>query len=279
MMLESCGLVLLDPSHSSLPHPELDPSVLPHPAKLAALRAEQGDRLKAAGYDAPEDRSLVSGGRDLAKQPEMMASAPLLAQSLLLPIAAFVIEESEVFAAACELPIFSETRRPAPILWPRVSATLVDERSRKLLARYNLDVKRLYEGPQSVADGLMKMLSQSDLPARLAAMKAAVEATTAELAGLVPAGDTVDKAIKSARRRMVYQIGKEAAAFSSALQRRRQIIEKHAEYLCGHMAPWGRLQEQELAGFQFIPSNPDSLRQHLYRSIDPWEFEHQLIFM
>ncbi len=278
-MLEPCGIVLLDPYHSSLPNKEFDPSISPHATKLAALLAEQECRLKAAGYNAPADRSFVFGDRDPTKKHEMKAMAPFFVQSLFLPIAAFVIEESEVFAAACEQPIFSETRRHAPILWPRISATLVDERSRKLLARYDLGVERLYDGPQSLADGLMNTPSQSDPLARVDAMKAAVEGKMAELAGLVPPGDGLGSAINNSQRRMVYQMGKLAAAFSSAQQRRRQIVEKHAGYLCGHLAPWGRLQERELAGFQFILPYSVSLRQRLYQSIDLWKFEHQLIFL
>ena len=63
------------------------------------------------------------------------------------------------------------------------------------------------------------------------------------------------------------------------VERRRQIIGKHAEYLCNRIAPWGTLQERELAGFQFVLADPAALPQRLYEGIDPWKFEHQFIFM
>lgn len=274
-MLGSCGIVLFDLHQSDLADWKRTTSLMQRGVDLKALLTKEENRLDEAGYGAQAESIIAFAGRRQASKNDIGAELHFFMQSLFLPVAAFVIDESEIFAAAREQRIFSEEKRLAPILWPRTSATLVDQRSRKLLVRYDLGIERLFAGPQRLADYLMKTSAELDPRSRVSAMKAAVEGKLADLAGMVPAGDRLGKSIDDSRRRMVHQIGKLARSFSEAQQRRRQIADRHAGYLCDHLAPWGGLQERELAGWQFISASSD----RLYQSIDPWRFEHQIIYL
>ncbi len=274
-MLELSGVVLFDPNYADLVNRQLDIWASRHFAGRAELATGQENRLRAAGYAVPAEILSAQVGRFHTKNHDITTKTRFFRQSLCFPVAAFVIDESDIFAAAAEQEVYSVYGQQAPVLWPRVSATLVDQRCRKLLVRYDLGLKRLFAGPRNLTNHLMETRSEPDADVRLASMKTAIEGKLSELAGLVPPGDRLAKAVSGAHRRMAYQMEKLGAAFAAAWRRRRQIVERHADYLCGHLAPWGGMQERELAGFQFI--SPSAT--WLYQSIDPWRFEHQLIFL
>lgn len=237
------------------------------------LRLEQENRLKAAGYETPDQRSALIYEYDQDDGEVLTTMTPFFIQSLLLPVAAFVVEESEVYAAGREQQLFSKHRSFTPVVWLRSSATLVDVRSRKMLDRYHLGVETLFAGAERVADAMKRIHPPGDPAARVSGMKGVIEAKLSDLTRLVRSGDRLSKAVNDSRRRMMHQIEKLPAGFASAQERRNEIIGRRANHLCTHLAPWGKLQERALAGFQFnLPS-----AGLLYQSIDPWKFEHQLI--
>ncbi len=274
-MLEPSGVVLFDPNYADLVNRQLDIWASRHFAGRADLPAGQENRLRAAGYALPAERLSAQVGHFHTKNHDITTKMRFFRQSLCFPVAAFVIDESDIFTAAAEQELYSVYEHHAPVFWPRVSATLVDQRCRKLLVRYDLGLKRVFDGPQNLTEHLMETRPEPDADVRLASIKTAIEEKLSELAGLVPPGDRLGKAVSGAHRRMAYQMEKLGAGFAAAWRRRRQIIETHADYLCEHLAPWGGLQEHELAGFQFVSTSTAWLHQ----SIDPWRFEHQLIFL
>lgn len=278
--LDRCGLILFDPTPSGSAPPSccLPPSVARE--KIDAVLAEQERRLNAAGYGPmPMERSGRAAGEQEGDNPLLQWLPPLIGQSLCLPVVATVMDDSEVYSFARDQSAFPELRLQPPVIWPRVSATVTDARSRKVLARYGLRLGELFAGPEVVTEGLMRRLSVGETLARINQLKVEIEERLRELAGLVPLEDKLSPRIDKSRRRMLYQIEKLKARFSDAQQRRREALTCQVARLCNSLAPWGRFQEKEFAGFQFMQRHSRALPQRLYDSIDPWRFEHQLIYL
>jgi len=277
-LLDSCGMVLLDP---------LQPGVLPlvmhlvpfvEERKAAAALAEQEKRLRAAGYgSAQTDGSAGNAHREGAAGQLAGVLTSLVMQHLLLPVVANVIGEAEAYSFAREQALFPELRLCQPLAWPRVSATILDARSRKVLRRYGIGLGELFAGPEAVIENLMRRLVAQDTLSRLENLEEELEKHLTELACLVPSEDRLRVRIEKCRRRMVYQLEKLKTRFSDAQWQRREAIKRQVSRLCHSLAPRGRLQEKELAGFQFIQRHSGAFVQTLYESINPWKFEHQLI--
>lgn len=276
-LLASWGLILLDPLQ-----PEtgaLAARILPSldSSRLAAALNEQERRLSAAGYGrAPDGKPASIGDADPKGQGVL---PPFVMQRLLLPVAAEVIDEEDAYDFARDQGIVPMLELSAPVPWPRVSGTIVDARSGKILSRYGLGLEDLFSGPQVVSDRLMARAAVRGTLERLESTKAAIAEIFEELAGLVPSQDRMRAEIESAHTRMSYQVEKLQARFSAAHQRRRDAVERQVERVCSRLAPWGRLQEKEFAGFQFLHQHSNALVETLYERADPWKFEHQLIVL
>ncbi|MBZ5495123.1 MAG: bacillithiol biosynthesis BshC [Acidobacteriia bacterium] len=269
--LEPCGIILLDPRQNGLPPimRSLPPSI--DKDKIAALLAKQDKHLIAAGYGPKKQH--VEGNQDV--QP----LSPLVGPNLVLPVAANVMDASEAYGFARNQAIFGELRLPPPVIWPAVSATLLEARDRKVLARYGIGIEKLFMGSSVITNNLMKQMSVGEQQARMDGLRAEVEEHLANLASLVPPADKLRQGIEKSRRRMVYQIDKLRKRLSDAEMRRREAMVRQISRLCDGLAPWGRLQEREFAAFQFVQRHSRALPQRLCKSIDPWKFEHQLILL
>jgi uncharacterized protein YllA (UPF0747 family) len=279
-LLDSYGIIMLDPLepgiHSLANH--LRPSV--DGCRAEAALAEQEERLQAAGYgDAGAHTSAGNTTRAGAAGHLKGVTAPLVMQHLLLPVAAVVIEEVEAYSVAREQELFSELRLRPPLAWPRVSATILDARSFKVLERYGLCLGELFVGPEALTEDLMRRRVAQDGLSRLKSLEVELDKHLTELAGLVPSEDRLGAQIEKCRRRAAYQLDKLKRRFSDAQRQRREAIQRQVSCLCDSLAPRGRLQEREVAGIQFIQRHSGAFVQTLYESIDPWKFEHQLISM
>lgn len=277
---EPLGVVFVDPRHPGVEIQDLIRNAFAEPTGISAARIEQERRLREAGYDftAAELASSFDGKRCTGMEAEQVLT-PLLIQNLTLPAAACVMGEADANSFARDQIVFAPLLRRPPVSWPRISATLLDERNRKLLSQYGLGLDELSAGPESVTLRLMQRGTGTDVLDRLGGLKTKTEAGLMQLAGLVNSEDRLRKDIYSARRRMHYQVDKLRDAATKAERRRREVISRRVLRLCNDLVPHGELQERAVAGFVFFHRYSLRLVQHLYESVDPWKFEHQFVFL
>jgi uncharacterized protein YllA (UPF0747 family) len=235
-------------------------------------------QLRAAGYEpAMARQGRVQGSGNERKISDAHQREPWLLPSWIMPLAAAVVDELEICNFAVSLPLFAALGMDPPMVWPRVSGTILDLRSRKLLARYGLQLNDLFDGAESVAAGLMRRLAGADVPGRLRSLQADLDRHLGDLEDPIAAADRLRGRIENARRRMRHQIGKLESRFSAARQMREAAILRQVSRLCDNLTPGGGLQEREYAGIQFVLRHSMKLPQILYESIDPWKFTHQFI--
>jgi uncharacterized protein YllA (UPF0747 family) len=278
-MLEPCGMILVDPLQ-----PDFLPQTLRLPTfvdrrRISTVLEEQERRLGAAGYGPTAERSGRIGRGAETENQGGQPFPSIIMQNLILPVAATVMEEAEAFGFALDHVIFTELGLQPQLYWPRVSATLLDARSRKVLSRSGLRLAELYVGRDVVTERLMGKWPVPVLETHIDGLKAKIDWSLTELSGLVPPGDKLSRGIENSRRRMVFQVEKLRMGFFGAQRRRQEANARQVSRLCNGLAPWGRLQEREFAGFQFIQRHSSALSRILYEKIDPWKFEHQLIFL
>lgn len=260
-LLDFCGIVILDPSEPGFRQREehLDSTVN---EKLQAQAGEQQQRMRAAGY-GPDEHRLAGGF--------------LLAALLhFLPAAVIVTDENYIYDLASDAAMLSESQQKAPVVWPRSSATVLSARDQKTWARYALDLKDMYSGSAITVNKLIHNMSTSTPGNRLESFRMEIEQALGKLAAQIP-DDKLRSTTESARRRMVYQVDKLKRGFYAVHQLRRYAVTRQVTAVCNALAPWGLLQERELAGFQFVFRHSRALPQRLCESIDIWNFEHQLI--
>ncbi|NLT32052.1 MAG: bacillithiol biosynthesis BshC [Acidobacteria bacterium] len=161
-----------------------------------------------------------------------------------------------------------------PLLWPRVSATLVDGRSRRTLDRYALTPADLLAGEEAVVEAVLERM-RTPVPGRLEELCGEVERALGE-AGV---DDGLQKVRDSVRKRVLHQLDKVHRQCLLALSVQEAAARRRVRRACHTLAPGARSQEEALGGvwipLRFSPAGLDRLRERL----DILSPEHQLIEM
>lgn len=309
------GVVLLDASDPEL-HAIAQPvyrAAVMGAEEIDTALLERGKALRAAGYHeqvkvTPSSTLLfakrdgrreaiqrangafvVAGQRlsqqqlldEIAAMPERFSANVLLrpvVQDYLLPTIAYTGGPAEVAYFAQAAVVYEEVLgRLTPVL-PRFSATLLDARAQRLMAKYQLTLPDLFHGSEALRD----LLALRSLPPELQrsfddADRSLTTALDSVRHGLQKLDPTLVDAAARAQSKMLYQLGRLRGRAANAEVRRQQEIARHAEWLSSALYPNKNLQERELAGVQFLARHGRELLRGLYESAKAGCPGHQVI--
>jgi hypothetical protein len=194
-----------------------------------------------------------------------------------LPVLARVIGPFEIDSLACTPQNLKQPVSCGRTLWPQLSATIGDARSRRTLDRYHLDLSRLYGGEREVLDSLRHEMPSAGLE-KLEDLSLEVDARMAELQSYFPEKEFLE-ASSACREKVLYQIRKLRDLFNAARSVKEQTAVSRIRKAGNLLAPNGRLQERELAGIQIPLKYSLAGLRVVYEKMDILNFEHQLIWM
>jgi uncharacterized protein YllA (UPF0747 family) len=265
-LADDWGLLLLDPRKAGFQALAADAlaTLRQDVGMTAILLREHSRRLKEAGY------GKTSRGSD------ENSVSNWLVQNSILPVAAVVAGSSDIRSFSLTLPLFHELRQTPPLCWPRVSATLVDARNRKILEKYKLRLGDLFAGKQEILHKTGLEGAERAGVTRFEGLVAGIEAGIRELAALAPE-DGLQVEVRSSREKILYQLGKLKERFVSAIALRREAALRHFERACNTLAPESRPQECELAALHFLLRFSRALVPRIYEKITVWTHDHQII--
>jgi bacillithiol biosynthesis cysteine-adding enzyme BshC len=167
--------------------------------------------------------------------------------------------------------------RVTPIL-PRFSATLLEAKPERILARYQLGLPEVFQGPEKVREAISAQSLPSDLRGRFSEAYASVEQSmTAVRESIATLDSTLIDAAESARTSMSHQIDRLQARVARAEQQRNEVITRHADALSNALFPHKVLQEREVAGVSFVARYGPGLLTNLYEKIHADCHDHQVI--
>ncbi|MGH9602487.1 MAG: bacillithiol biosynthesis cysteine-adding enzyme BshC [Terriglobales bacterium] len=317
LLFRDSGIVLLDASDPEL-HRIAEPVYRGAALAAADLTSDllrRSKALEAAGYHAqvkvtPSSTLLfqiqngarspihrVNGGFQAGKekltaealaarivsQPEQFSANVLLrpvVQDYLLPTLAYVGGPAEVAYFAQASVVYEELLgRVTPVV-PRLSATLIEPRVKRLLDRYGLAVPDAFHP----AEQLRKALACHSLPTGLDAtfnsaagsLGQSLDALTAALADFDP---TLASAAGKARSKMGYQLERLRGRAARAQLHRNQLLTRHAEEISASLYPHKDLQERSIGGISFIARYGTGLLLRLYDSAVLECPGHQIIYL
>jgi len=199
-------------------------------------------------------------------------------QDYLLPTLVYTGGAAEVAYFAQAAVVYEKMLgRVTPIL-PRFSATLVEPKAERLLARYELSLPDVLQGPEKVRQAIAARSLPADLQGRFEEAYASVEKSMTALRESIGKLDStlVDTA-ESARESMAHQIERLQVRVSRAESLRNEVISRHADALNHALFPNKSLQEREVAGVSFVARYGVELLANLYQQIHTDCHDHQVI--
>jgi uncharacterized protein YllA (UPF0747 family) len=270
LLVDAWGVVFLDPRKPGYQALAAD-AVVPlkkDPTKTLALLGERSAMLAQAGYDSPQ--------RPSAEDNDENAVETCLVQNSVLPVAVLVAGSSDLHGFSLAVPFFQEIGQAPPLPWPRVSATLVDARNRKILEKYKLVLEDLFAGQQEVVRRTGLREAEHQAASRFDALIAGIESRIQKMAALAP-DEGLEAEVRSSREKILYQLGKLKDRFVSASIVRREAAIRQLERACNSLAPESQPQERKLGALHFLLRYSCAIIPRIYDKITVWSHDHQII--
>jgi bacillithiol biosynthesis cysteine-adding enzyme BshC len=296
------------PAFRKLAAPLLRKAVEAAPELTAALLA-RNQELAAAGYHAQVhiedhtslvfllengkrlalrrngDEYVLNGRRfttaELAGRAESLSPNAILrpvAQDWMLPTVTYIGGPAEVAYLAQSAAVYDRLLGRMPVAMPRAGFTLLDDRSEKLMDRYQLSLKDLFHGPEPLRDRVAARLVPDSIRGAAAQARETVEASLArlraELAGFDP---TLTGAADRSLRKVRYQLEKLEKKTGREALRRDEQAARDAASIYGLIYPQRHLQERLYSFLPFLAKHGLDLTDRIYEEIQLDCPDHRLM--
>lgn len=250
-------------------------------ARVAIHRRTNGTAQHTDFLIGEERESQTELLRRIASSPHDFSPNVLLrpvVQDYLLPTLAYTGGSAEVAYFAQAAVGYEALRgRTTPII-PRFSATLIEAKPQSLLERHGLALPDLFHGPESVREALAQRALAQDLQAAFERADAAVKESLVSIQeSLARLDKTLVDAAANAGSKMLHQLEQLRSRAARAELRQSEVLNRHADLLCGALYPDKVLQERETPGVYFLSRYGTELLHGLYDAIHPDCLDHQVI--
>ena len=174
-------------------------------------------------------------------------------QDALLPTAAIIVGPAELAYLAQSEVLYRRLLGRMPAAIPRADFTLVEPQVGRLLRKYGLKVRDVLRGPQH----LRRRLELESVPRALARQMSTGEKNlrrylTRIRRPLRKLDATLEGALDTSERKMLYQMENLRARAGRAADRRAELLDRHQRILRESLAPHGELQSRNVCALPLL---------------------------
>jgi len=230
--------------------------------RRTSLRRQNGDYLSS-------NRRLSSA--ELAERADSISPNALLrpvVQDSILPTVAYIGGPAELAYLAQSEVLYRALLGRMPVGVPRSGFTVIDQRSRKLMARYGLRLNDFFHGEEALRERIAAALVPPRLNAVLNETKVtvsrALERMETELTGFDP---TMHAAARKSHNKIAYQLSKTERKIARQILARDEKAARDAASLIGLIYPHKHLQERLYSIIPFLAAHGLDLIDRLYDNI------------
>jgi bacillithiol synthase len=213
--------------------------------------------------------------------PELLSPNVILrplAQDTILPTVAYVAGPSEIAYHAQITPLYAHFGIPQPVLYPRVSATVVEERVRRVLEKYSLEVQELYGDPARLTNRILEQISEFKLDDLFDRTTKGIQSQVNELRfGLKELDPTLLGALENVAGKIEGNLGQLKEKSIAAQKKRNETAVRQIERAVESLLPAGTLQERQVNVVYFLNKYGPGFIKWLAGEIDITGFQHQIV--
>lgn len=203
-----------------------------------------------------------------------VALRPLL-QDAVLPTCAYVGGPSEVGYQAELLPAYRAFGIEPPIVFPRVTATLLEPKIAKVRERAGLSADRMFESEAAL--GPLFVRQEEDVAGALEKLPDRLMSEVGELMRRLPDAPSMSKAHEKTASKVKEALEALAARVRDEQSRQDTTGRGLLTKLLTHTRPGGKLQERVFTPLYYASLFGPSFFPKLLATLDPFVFSHQII--
>jgi bacillithiol synthase len=242
------------------------------------LRSRNGEFTAGKTRFTPDELRAA-----IDRSPEAFSANVLLRpiiQDTLLPTAAYIGGPAEIAYMAQNQIVYDSLLGRMPAIVPRAAFTLVDPLIARVLAKFDLDVRDVFRGPQF----LRKKMERKFLPRSLASRFDSDEKTLRRLLDkyrkpLMNLDSTLVGALDSAEGKILHQFLKLKEKGGRAENLRTGVLTHKQSLILAALYPHKDLQERVLCMLPWLAQYGPELLDNLARNIDLAAPQHHLLFL
>ena len=215
------------------------------------------------------------------EHPERFSGNALLrpvSQDFLLPTFAYIAGPAEISYYAQIKPLYESFGVPMPLVYPRVSMTLLEKGVQNFLSKYDFSIYDVFVSPErfkekyigTVTDLDLNQISESSVMGIQDVFKNLEKVFSQLDPGL---SDAVNKQSGKAEG-LVKELFKKA---TDAQKKKHEVVSRQAEKAIHAVMPLGELQERTINYFYFVNKYGPGLMRLLYDQAEIAAFEHQIV--
>jgi bacillithiol biosynthesis cysteine-adding enzyme BshC len=246
----------------------------------AIVRTESGRYAMKNSHEEFTAEELAAMAQSEPERFSPNVTLRAVVQDYLLPTVVYYGGSAEVAYFAQTSEVYRELDRPVTPILHRASMTIVESRTGRTLARFNLELKDLFEGPEK----LIARVVEEHLGAEAA--KGFVNAESCiqrELDGLKLQLEQVDptlaEALETGRKKIFYQLEGLRSRFHRAQMARDQAAYRQLERAFAQLFPHKSLQERHINITSLLARHGRYVLDWIYDAINLGSPDHLVVYL
>jgi bacillithiol biosynthesis cysteine-adding enzyme BshC len=213
--------------------------------------------------------------------PELLSPNVILrplVQDTLLPTVAYVAGPSEIAYHAQITPLYAHFGIPQPVLFPRASATIVEERVHRVLEKYSLEIQELYGDPSLLTTRVLEQISEIKLDDLFERTTKGIQTQLNELRfGLKELDPTLLGALDNSSGKIEGSLNQLKEKSIAAQKKRNETAVRQIERAMASILPGGTLQERQISVVYFLNKYGPDFMKWLAGEVDIMGYQHQVL--
>ncbi|HWP81310.1 MAG TPA: bacillithiol biosynthesis cysteine-adding enzyme BshC [Bacteroidota bacterium] len=216
-----------------------------------------------------------------ANSPELLSPNVVLrpiCQDWLLPTVAYVGGPSEIAYFAQLKPLYEEFGIPEPIIYPRASATIVEEKVAKVIERFSLQVTDFFQDVELIKRRVTENSSGQQFDEVFGGTMVTIQESLARMRPKIEELDpTLVGALENASKKIEYQIEQLKLKAIAAQARKNEVTLRQIDKAALHLFPESVFQERALNILYFLNKYGLEFLRWLKSELVIDKFKHQVI--
>ena len=203
-----------------------------------------------------------------------------ICQDYILPTAFYVGGPSEIAYFAQVMPLYQIYDVPAPIIYPRSSATLVEKNISSAIGKFDLKLHEIFADPEKLKDNIVSKLSEGSLEEIFSKSSYEMELIFDKLQEkLFEIDKTMSETGNKYKQNSLNSLNQLKGKALEAQKKKYEITLRQIDKITANLYPDKNLQEREINFLFYANKYGLEVLDRIFEELEINIFEHQVIYL
>ena len=217
----------------------------------------------------------------LDNSPEKFSPNVLLrpiCQDYLLPTALYIAGPSEISYFAQVMPLYKSFNIEPPFIYPRSSATIIENNIAGIIEKYDLNYEEIFSKPDEIVNSVVKQVSELDTEKMFSGLNNQLENLLSSIKeDLTALDNNLGDVVEKTKGRITQSLEGLKNKTENSQQKRHDVAVRQINKALALILPNGNMQEREINFIYFANKYGLDFVKWLFNELKINKFEHQIL--